>query len=175
MWDIFLLGGAEEMCSQLETWLDSPDRVNKVTRRVRNDYKWPQISNIHRTANQSWNVWSTPQLSDLSPVSACCWPFVDLCNKHRQPPPPGHCGGEGVNNLPVVPGLYFAACHKPDLWLVTQGQGPWTCLCDQSKLCVTPGATNNKYLWRCWQAQLSDNFLTRLNIQLQLQFPFFCC
>ena len=62
-------------------------------------------------------------------------------------------GGEGVNNLPVVPGLYFAACHKADLWLVTQGQGPWTCLCDQSKLCVTPGATNNKYLWRCWQTQ----------------------
>ena len=143
MWDIFLLGGAEEMCSQLETWLDSPDRVNKVTRRVRNDYKWPQISNIHRAANQSWNVWSTPQLSDLSP----CWPFVDLCNKHRQPPPPGHwpvkggvstiCPWSRVCTLQLVTNL---TC---DLW--RPGQGPWTCLCDQSKLCVTPGATNNKY------------------------------
>ena len=151
MWDIFLLGGAEEMCSQLETWLDSPDRVNKVTRRVRNDYKWPQISNIHRTANQSWNVWSTPQLSDLSP---CCWPFVDLCNKHRQPPPPGHSWGGRVSTIcpwSRVCTLQLVTKLTCDLW--RRGQGPWTCLCDQSKLCVTPGATNNKYLWRCWQAQ----------------------
>ena len=27
----------------------------------------------------------------------------------------GQSRGGGVNNLPVVPGLYFAACHKPDL------------------------------------------------------------
>ena len=105
MWDIFLLGGAEEMCSQLETWLDSPDRVNKVTRRVRNDYKWPQISNIHRGCQpelecliHSSTVWSVPRLcSDHL--------LIFVTNTH----PPQPWTREGVNKLPLAPSLYFPA------------------------------------------------------------------
>ena len=136
MWDIFLLGGAEEMCSQLEIWLDSPDRVNKVTRRVRNDYKWPQISNIHRAANRSWNVWSTPQLSDLSPGPALtiCWSL----SQTQAAPTPWPLGG-GCQQSGLAP-CTLHRCHKPDLWLVTQGsgRGPWTCLCHQANFASHP-------------------------------------
>ena len=72
-----ICGGGNSNVSQCDSrrWPGGAWLVNKITRRVRNDYKWPQISNIHRTANQSWNVWSTPHLSDLSAVSALtiCW------------------------------------------------------------------------------------------------------
>ena len=85
-------------------------------------------------------------------------------------------GGEGVNNLPLAPCLYFAALSQT--WLVTRGsgKGPWTCLCQPwSKLCVTPVATNifdwlgdNTYIIMFRQSKEIMTFLQNLRMRWRL-------
>ena len=113
------------------------------------------------------------------PICLPClrWPFVDLCNKHRQPPPPVR-GGRVSTIFPWPRVCTLQLCHKPDLWLVTRGsgQGPWTCLCQpRSKLCVTPVATNicdwlgdNTYVIMFRQSKEIMTFLQNLRMRWRL-------
>ena len=84
------------------------------------------------------------------PICLPClrWPFVDLCNKHRQPPPPvtARPGGGGCQQS--APGPVFVLCSSVtnltcDFWRGDQATDlELVCVSRGSKLCVTTVATN---------------------------------
>ena len=90
------------------------------------------------------------------PICLPClrWPFVDLCNKHRQPPPPVRGGGCQQS----APGPVFVLCSSVTNLTCDAGirQGTLNLFVSAKKQTLRH-TRGNKYLWLAWRQYLRNN------------------